>query len=285
MNFRTDLALERREALDEECPQGISCNTYTRGDAKITEIEVLSDEAAARLGKPRGRYVTVELPSFSHCSQLSDERADALADALSSLLPANGEILVAGLGNDEITPDALGPKFARLILATRHLSEELTRSAGLPELRPVSVVTPGVLGKTGVETGEIISGVVGSVKPAAVVTVDALAARRLSRLGCTVQFADTGITPGSGVGNSRREVNEATLGVPVIAIGVPTVVDAATLVSDLGGSPTDGEAAQMMVTPREIDLMIDRAASLLALAVNSALQKELSHEDILMLVG
>lgn len=285
MNFRTDLAIECRDAVGEKCAEGIKCETREKGGAKITEIEVLTDGAANRLGKPKGRYITAELPPFSSCSQLDPERADALAEALVSLLPRDGDILVAGLGNDEITPDALGPKFARLMLATRHLTAEITRASGLPELRKVSVVTPGVLGKTGVETGEILCGIVSNVKPVAVVTVDALAARNVSRLGCTVQLANTGITPGSGVGNSRKEISEATLGVPVIAIGVPTVVDAATLVGNLGGRTADDSAEKMMVTPREIDLMIDRAAALIALSVNSALQPALSHEDILMLVG
>ena len=199
-----------------------------------------------------------------------------------------------GLGNDNITPDALGPRTIDKIRATRHISAELAKSVGLEGLRMVSALAPGVLGQTGIETGEIIMGVSKSVKPSAVITVDALASRRLSRLGCTVQIADTGVTPGSGVGNARAQINEQTLGVPVIAVGVPTVVDAATLANDLLGdneedkdlfSKLDGQGADMIVTPREIDLMIDRAAKLLALAINSALQPTLTVEDIMAMTS
>ena len=238
---------------------------------------------------PQGRYITVEVPAFRRNALEPDETADVIADELRALLPQEGAVLVAGLGNSEITPDALGPKFASQVLATRHISRELAESAGLGDLRPVVSLTPGVLGKTGIETGELLRGVVESVRPAAVLTVDALAARRLSRLGCTVQMSDTGVTPGAGVGNARAELSRNSLGVPVIAVGVPTVVDAATLVQDLTQSPPEDvflqEGADMMITPREIDLVIERAARLLALAVNRALQPHLSAREILLLVS
>ena len=174
-----------------------------------------------------------------------------------------------------------------------HIRGEIARAAGLEGLRPVAVLAPGVLGQTGIETGELLAAAVEQGKPAAVIAIDALASRSLSRLGCTVQLADTGISPGSGVGNKRKELSRETLGVPVIAMGVPTVVDAMTLAADLLGEEDahrlltkvqpDGRA--MMVTPREIDMLIDRAAFLCSLAVNTALQPTLSPDDILALVS
>ena len=289
MDFRTDLAVEKSESFGQSLPDGIRCATQTVNDLKITRIEVLSAAGAEALGKPQGRYITVEVPPFKRSAEIPDETVETLARELRRLLPAQGTVLVAGLGNADITPDALGPKFSSLVFATRHIGQELAAAAGLGTLRPVVNLVPGVLGKTGMETGELLRGAVESVHPAAVVTVDALAARRLARLGCTVQMADTGVTPGSGVGNARAELSESSLGVPVIAVGVPTVVDAATLVHDFSAEPPDSplvrEGADMMITPREIDLVIDRAARLLALSVNKALQPHLSPQDFLLLVS
>lgn len=289
MDFRTDLAVEKSEVFGQALPQGVRCVTERADDLKITRIEVQSAAGAEALGKPQGRYITVEVPPFKRSAEIPDETVETLARELRRLLPADGTVLVAGLGNADITPDALGPKFSSLVFATRHIEPELASAAGLGELRPVVNLIPGVLGKTGMETGELLRGAVESVRPAAVVTVDALAARRLSRLGCTVQMTDTGVTPGSGVGNARAELSRSSLGVPVIALGVPTVVDAATLVHDFTAEPPDSplarEGADMMITPREIDLVIDRAARMLALAVNKALQPHLSPQDILLLVS
>ena len=197
---------------------------------------------------------------------------------------------MAGLGNTKITPDALGPKCASMIFATRHITGELLKSTGLSDLRCVSAFSTGVLGETGAESVEMIKGVVQMIKPDFVITVDALAARNVERLGTTVQMCNTGIVPGSGVGNARQEISEKTVGVPVISIGVPTVVDAATLVLDCGGCRGDEEelyeqTGNMMVTPREIDLMIERASKLTALAVNCALQPGISPEDMLILTS
>jgi spore protease len=210
------------------------------------------------------------------------------------LLPKEGLVLVVGLGNENITPDALGPKTINLMIATRHISKEIADSVGLGDLRTVAAISPGVLGQTGIETGEIIQGVIKSVKPVAVLTIDALASRKLSRLGCTIQISDAGVTPGSGIGNSRAQISRQTLGVPVVSVGVPTVVDAATLVYDLMGKDIDEEEieekldhnkSQMIVTPKEVDLLIDRASRLLALAINSALQPTLTAEDILAMTS
>lgn len=195
-------------------------------------------------------------------------------------------MLVVGLGNRAITPDTLGPDAADMVLATRHIGGEFARSVGLDDLRPTAVITPGVLGQTGTESGEIVRGVCSVVHPAAVVVIDALAARSVARLGCTVQLCDTGIAPGSGVGQQPQPLNQSTLGVPVVGMGVPTVVDAATIAREFGRPDGGGpdlapRGAQMMVTPREIDVMIHRAARLVAMAVNGALQPAYSPLELI----
>lgn len=294
MNFRTDLAIECREEYGEAEIEGVKYTEKQNDRAKTTIIEVLNEKGEQVIGKPKGSYITVEVPNFSKDGEILDDRLTAIRDELINLLPKEGIVLVAGLGNDNITPDALGPRTVDKIIATRHIGKELAKSVGLEDLRMVAAVAPGVLGQTGIETGEIIMGISNSVKPAAVITIDALASRRLSRLGCTVQISDTGVTPGSGVGNARTQINHQTMGVPVIAVGVPTVVDAVTLAYDLMGGEEngkelsvklEGEGAHMIVTPREIDLMIERAAKLLALAINSALQPTLSLEDIMSMTS
>lgn len=294
MNYRTDLVLERRELVGEEPVPGVSQTTREKENAKVTEIQVQTEEGAKAIGKPVGKYITVEVPDFSKETDLLDGRLNAIADELKALLPTEGTVLVVGLGNNDITPDALGPKCVSQIFATRHIGSDLAASIGLPGLRSVAALMPGVLGQTGMETGEVVAGVVQRIKPTAVITIDALAARRLSRLGNTVQMSDTGVSPGSGVGNSRAEISEKTIGVKVIAMGVPTVVDAVTLASDIigenGGNSRipeieiDEKYGQMMVTPREIDQMTERAAKLISLSINTALQPSLSVDDIMSLV-
>lgn len=288
MNFRTDLALEVRESIKSEELDGVEHETFERADATITRIRVTDRRGEDALGKPKGEYITVQAQSFARSSRVSDELVDTVAEELSRLLPREGAVLTAGLGNTNITPDALGPEFIRGVFVTRHLKKELCDKLGLGRLRPVAAIAPGVLGQTGVETGELLLGAVKVISPSAVIVVDALAARKLERLGSTVQISDSGIVPGSGVGNSRAEISERTLGVPVISIGVPTVVDAATLARDVSGSPvkeiqkSDGE---MMVTPKEIDMLIERCSALISLAVNRALQPGLSIKDLIELTN
>ena len=287
MDFRTDLALERREI--SENISGISCDTEKRGSCKITRIKVETEEGAEKIGKPIGNYITIEISSFSKAGEIFDEKLKTVSDELTKLIPEKGTVLVVGLGNKNITPDCLGPECVSQLLATRHITDEIAKSMGLGKLRSVAAVAPGVLGQTGIETVEIISGVVKTVKPVAVITVDALASRRVQRLGRTIQICDTGISPGSGVGNARAKIDEKTLGVPVISIGVPTVVDAATLVYDVSDGKAqvseDNEFAQMMVTPKEIDLLSQRAAKTVAMAINASLQSNLPIEDILTLLA
>lgn len=291
MEFRTDLALEKAENMGRIMPDGVKCSTFEREKIKVTHIEVVDADGEKAIGKPVGKYVTVEIEPLMRFSQLESQAAQVVADELKKLLPEKGTVLVAGLGNDEITPDALGPKCAHKIFATRHIEGEIAESTGLHDLRKVCAFQTGVLGETGIEAVDIITAIVAKIKPSAVITVDALAARRVSRLGCTVQLCDSGIVPGSGVGNSRKEINEKTLGVPVISIGIPTVVDASTLASDVmnmngeNAGEVGDEYSLMMVTPREIDLVIERAAKLVSLAVNLALQPRLNERDLLILTA
>ncbi len=297
MNFRTDLALERSESLKNEAPEGIKTERKTFGSVTVTTITVENEEGEKLLSKPKGKYITLEVGSFMKNADLFSERLTALKDELIKLLPKEGTILVVGLGNEKITPDALGPRAASLILATRHIGKEFAKAIGFSSLRSVAAVTPGVLGTTGIETAESIEGIAEKIKPAAVIVIDALAARSAERLGTTIQITDTGVSPGSGVGNKRSRIDRDALGVPVIAIGVPTVVDGATMASDIllkAGTDereinellkAEREKELMMVTPKEIDNVIDRAASLVAMGINTALQPEISAEDILAIVS
>lgn len=286
-DFRTDLALERQEMLEENKIDGIETEFFRNSIAAVTKIKVVNEYGAKELGKPMGTYITAEIPALTKYCDNETELVDLLSKQLSSLLPKSGMILTAGLGNESITPDALGPLSCNMILATRHISGEFAKSAGLGNLRPSAVFVPGVLGQTGVETAEIIKSLVERIKPSAVIVIDALAARKLSRLGCTVQMSDTGIIPGSGVGNRRNAINKETLGVPVVSIGVPTVVDALTLANELSKTETEAseESRNMIITPREIDLVISRAARLIGLTVNKALQPHISAEEMLSLVS
>lgn len=287
MDFRTDLALERREILGDGEVEGVELRTYDSYGTRVSEIRVHNEHGARKLGKPVGTYITVDVPPFSVCAELTDGRLHAVTQALRSLLPHKGLILVAGLGNPDITPDALGPKCAQMVFATRHIGESIRQSTGLSQLRPVACLTPGVLGCTGIEAAEIITAVAEKIKPSAIISVDALAAKSVSRLARTVQLCDSGVSPGSGVGNHRREISRHTTGVPVIAIGVPTVVDAVSLARDVSGTDStvhDNEYINMMVAPRETDAVTDAASKLLALAINCALQESLSEQELLSLM-
>lgn len=288
MNARTDLAIEKDSFISGDRPKGIRRKIFETEKTKVTKISVLDKEAADVIGKPVGEYITVELDEFSYDTELLDDRMKSISTQISSLLPnGDGTVLVAGIGNKDITPDALGPRCAEGIFSTRHITSELAEEIGLDFLNPVCSLATGVLGQTGIETGEIIKSVADAIKPKAVIVIDALAAAGLERLGRTVQITDTGITPGSGVGNKRAEISKNTLGVPVIAIGVPTVVDAVTLAKDMTGNKTATESAEaqnMMVTPREIDVMIERASKLISLCVNCALQPKTDPELLLSVV-
>ena len=284
MNFRTDIALERHALLGSENINGIKKETREYENALVNEIRITSKEGERAIGKPCGRYITIEVPSFSHDSQLLDGRLSALITEIKSVLPNDGCIMAAGLGNDEITADALGPMCASMIFATRHITEELKKDIGMPHLRSVCAVTPGVLGKTGMETSEIIKGLAQKVKPSAVIAIDALAAMKLSRLASTVQISTTGISPGSGVGNRRTEISEKTIGIPVISIGIPTVISAKNIADKTDSKTDGGDFYEMIVCPRESDIIVNRGAKLIALAINCALQSDISAEEMLTLM-
>ena len=285
MDFRTDLAIEMREALPESEISGIETQFFEEAPVKITKIKVTDKSGEEKLGKPVGTYITAEIPPLTKFCADEVKIVTALSNQLSSLLPKSGAILTVGLGNKSITPDALGPDSCEMILATRHIKSEFALSAGLGNLRASAVFSTGVLGQTGVETAEVIKGLTELIKPSAVIVIDALAARRLSRLGRTVQMSDSGIIPGSGVGNRRSAVNSEILGVPVISVGIPTVVDALTLANELSDKEIaeNSKSENMIITPREIDLVISRGARIIALTINKALQPHISVEEMLTL--
>lgn len=289
MAFRTDLAVEAIEnhKTAAALPHVRQCDRTLEGFA-VHEVRILSEDAAREIGKPQGRYLTLELDALIRREEDAFPRAcKALSTLLRELLPHpnDGPVLIAGLGNRMITPDAIGPQTADHVIATRHLVAQ--SPAIFADWRPVSALAPGVLGQTGVETGEVICGVLDRVRPAAVIAVDALAAGRLSRLLRTVQLADTGITPGAGVGNARAALNKETLSVPVIAVGVPTVVDGATLAHEISnqlGQPAcealDDLSQPVMITTRDIDREVADISRMIGYAVNMALHPHLSVADI-----
>lgn len=289
MAFRTDLAVEAIEnhKTAAALPHVRQSDRTLEGFA-VHEVRILSEDAAREIGKPQGRYLTLELDALIRREEDAFPRAcKALSTLLRELLPHpnDGPVLIAGLGNRMITPDAIGPQTADRVIATRHLVAQ--SPAIFADWRPVSALAPGVLGQTGVETGEVICGVLDRVRPATVIAVDALAAGRLSRLLRTVQLADTGITPGAGVGNARAALNKETLGVPVIAVGVPTVVDGATLAHEISsqlGQPAcealDDLSQPVMITTRDIDREVADISRMIGYAVNMALHPHLSVADI-----
>lgn len=297
--IRTDLAMEAREIWKEDPEKtgelpGVEAQEETLGSFKKTTVKILDERGEQELCKPKGSYVTLELDALIRREENSFENAvGILADEIRSLLKLvkNDTVLVAGLGNRDITPDAVGPQTVSSVLVTRHLKQQMPNEfAGF---RNVAALETGVLGTTGLESADMVSSVSRSVSPNAVIAVDALASRRMDRLCRTVQLADTGIVPGSGVGNGRAALNHQTLGVPVIAIGVPTVVDAATLTVELAqqAGVTDlkpealGDAGNMIVTPRDIDNSVRDVSRLIGYAINLALHDGLTISDVDMLLG
>ena len=290
MAFRTDLAMEAIENKDMAADmRQVRQTDRTLDGFSVNEVEILTDRAAREIGKPRGRYLTLSLDALIRREEDAFPRAcRALSALLRELLPetaGSAPILVTGLGNRMITPDAIGPQAVDHVIATRHLVEQVPDV--FSSWRPVSALASGVLGQTGVETGEVVCGVLDRIRPAAVLAIDALAAGRLSRLLRTVQLADTGITPGAGVGNARAALNEQTLGVPVIAVGVPTVVDGATLAHEITGQlggpsceALEDLSRPVMITTRDIDKEVADIARMIGYAVNMALHPHLTVEDI-----
>ena len=303
MQIRTDLAMESRE--NARTASGVVTRKLRQGDIEEIYVSIETEEGAQALGKPRGRYITCCHPQLAHASSETQRRlARMLAAEIGALLPPFGDVLVIGLGNRRITADALGSHVLESLLITRHM-KDVTPDELTGRLRGVCAIAPGVLGVTGMETAEMVLGITQRVRPAAVIAIDALAARESGRICTTIQVTDTGIRPGSGVGNHRMEISRETLGVPVIAIGVPMVVYAAViardalslLVRDMGLRAEEHAQAmdalvtkvtaeglgELVVTPREVDEMVGRVAQIIALGINIALQKRLSEEEILLL--
>lgn len=294
---RTDLALEARELWQESAEKtaklsGVKAGKSRREGYPVTKVEILDEEGAQTLGKPIGTYLTLDLTAYwQRKEDYFDRAVRALGAELKNMFPGDGAALVIGLGNRAMTPDAVGPLALESVLVTRHLRATMPKQFG--GFRPVSAFSVGVLGTTGVESAEAVRGLVKEVEPDFVIAVDALASRRTGRVCATVQLSDSGIVPGSGVGNHRSALNKESLGVPVFAVGVPTVVDAATLAADLleesGVTEFDEKRLRsrkqpMTVTPRDIDAQVRELSRVLGYGVNWALQ-ELEIEDMAALLG
>ncbi len=300
---RTDLALETRELHAEAGKSdGLITTEREENGLHVTVLEVKPGKGEQQSGKPAGTYVTVEIGAIWNApSETFQAAAALLSKELRALLPEKrGCVLVAGLGNERITPDSIGPRVVSGVLVTRHirvLDRSLFESARFGE---TAAVAPGVLGQTGIESAEIIRSVVQSIHPSCVIAVDALASRRLSRLASTVQLSDSGIHPGSGVSNARAALSSETLGVPVISVGIPTVVDAGTLAYDLleelaqeEGIPQDdpkfdrvvekllsGAGKEFFITPRDNDTIAAGASKLISHAINLALHEDMTQEEL-----
>lgn len=304
---RTDLAIEVRDLLLKETGKevsGVQVDNEETPIGLVSRVNITTREGAERMGKVPGRYTTIESSALRDRDKAQQEElSKVFAKELSAFLTPLGDedtILVVGLGNWNATPDALGPRVVHHLLVTRHLFN-ITPPEKRGGLRPVCAIAPGVLGTTGMETGEIIRGVVDRIKPKCVIAVDALASRSVNRVCGTIQIADTGIHPGSGIGNKRIGITKETLGCDVIAIGVPTVVHAITIVGDalemLGPNEPGRDVnsqkrdalrqvlnpsmGDMIVTPKEIDVLIDDVSKLLAGGINAAVHPGIDWEEIL----
>lgn len=282
---RTDLALEARELWQESTQKttrlsGVKATKTKQEGYPVTRVDILDAKGEEALGKPVGTYLTIDLTTFWQRKADFFERAvRAVGSQLKALAPADGPVLIIGLGNAAMTPDAVGPLSLESVLITRHLIAAMPKH--FSGFRPVAAFRTGVLGTTGVESAEAVRGLVAEIQPALVIAVDALASRRCGRVCATVQLSDTGIVPGSGVGNHRAALNRETLGVPVIAIGIPTVVDAATLAADLleesGVERVDEDKLRsgeqnFMVTSKDIDAQVRDLSKVVGYGINWALQ-------------
>ena len=287
--IRTDLAEEAHALWREGAGEttrlpGVRARDEEAEGFPVTRVEILDEEGETALGKPRGIYLTLDITAFWRRDEDAFARVvRAVGELLSPLLPEEGAVLVAGLGNAAMTPDALGPRTLDHLLVTRHLMEVL------PGMRSVAGLGAGVLGTTGLEVAEWVRGAAEHVRPAAVVVVDALAARGLDRLCNTIQISDTGLVPGSGVGNHRMTLNREGLGVPVLSMGVPTVVDAQTVArdilteagaGDLSPAALHGQGSRLFVTPDSIDAKIRDLAKVLGYGLDMALQPGVEIEDL-----
>ena len=307
-NFRTDLALERRDIYQKVNKlnqiDGIeSTEEQISENIKVSRVKITNQNGEQAIGKPIGNYITIDVKKLKIAEEEDIQKAsETLTNELRQIIDMHtdkqGDILVVGLGNIYVTPDALGPKVINEIDVTRHIIKYLPQYID-EGTRPVSAISPGVLGTTGIETVEILKGIVDNIKPKLLIVIDALASRSIERISSTIQLSDTGIVPGAGVGNTRQEISKENLGIPVIAIGIPTVVELATLVSDgidifIGRLQEKAESNEylnklqqndkyeevkealnvgeynMIVTPKEIDDLIENMKDIVARGINFA---------------
>ena len=309
-NVRTDLAIEAAQMCDKAFKiEGADVKERTVDGVQVTDVKINTEFASERIGKPIGEYITIEARQIKDGDEEICKKVEKILskEIVRLVKPQKSKkVLVVGLGNWNITPDALGPKVVGAVCVTRHLFENkiIKNDANVCS---VSAVSPGVLGMTGIETGEIIKGIVEKSAPDAIIAIDALASRRMDRVSTTIQISDTGIVPGSGIGNARNGITQEIMGVPVIAIGVPTVVDAATVANDSIEMLTEtvrasaGEDSKLyetlksfegenrytlikevlnpfvgnlIVTPKEVDEIIDNVSAIIADSINAALLGE-----------
>jgi len=315
---RTDLAIEAREIYQQKSQSdisGVEVQKVEEDNYMITRVKVKNEIGEKKLGKPIGNYITIEVPALSKADQdLKDEISKTLAKELKSLINPDKltKSLVVGLGNWNVTPDALGPKVINKVYVTRHLFKAYNKTED-ESVTNVSAISPGVMGLTGIETSETIKGIVEKTQPDVIIAVDALASRKMERVSTTIQITDTGISPGSGIGNKRKALNQEYLGVPVIAIGIPTVVDAATMVNDtieliissMKEKSEKGSAfyallehmetedkytmikevltpymPNVVVTPKEIDELISNLSLIVANGINICLHHGIDLKDV-----
>lgn len=318
VNVRTDLACEATELYKEQNKKdadGIEVKEKFENDTKITVVKVIDDNGAKRIGKPVGTYITLDIPEFTaYDGELMEDVSIVLGKTLKDMVNVDNDkmVLVVGLGNINVTPDALGPRVVEKIMVTRHLKDVMPDAIDGTVI-PVSAFSPGVLGITGIETVEILKALVDKIKPDLVICIDALASRKTERVNKTIQICDSGISPGAGVGNHRKAINKESLGVKVIAIGIPTVVHAATIANDIIDLVIDDLIRQsqqgkdfynmlkkidrteksmlideildpfmgeLIVTPKEVDLMIDSLSKIVANGINIAVQPYMELDEI-----
>jgi spore protease len=300
--IRTDLAMEATEAYGQQQIPGVNVINEVVQGIKKTKVSITTAEGEKAVGKKIGTYVTFESKDMAKGDPNIDENcAKALAEEIKSMAgnALDGSILVVGLGNRMVTPDALGPEVCDLVFVTRHILEYAPESIDA-RVGKVSAISPGVLGITGLETGEIIEGVVEHTKPTLIIAIDSLASRSIDRISTTLQIGDSGIAPGAGIGNKRKALDKETLGIPVLAVGVPLVVYASTIAHDLMEAAmtktlqdtktqyrvqdilrgmSDVEGADMILTPKEIDKVIKDLARIISDALNISLHKNMTLEE------
>ncbi len=296
MSLRTDLAVE---SVYNHVGSGIEETNEKIGTINLTKIDITTQEAAKKIGKPIGTYITLESPyigvnSPEHSQEISIQLSNNLKELIKNAVPNfshNTKVLVCGLGNRNITPDSLGTECAKSIMVTNHIIELLNKNE--KDFSCVSVITPGVMGITGIETNEIIKGVTNEFKPNLIITIDALCAMTKKRMFKTIQITDTGISPGAGVGNKRREISEKTMNVPVISLGIPTVVDSNSIIYDfLTSVSKENEKSQiyinkilaeedsLFVSPKDIDELIKRSSKTISDAINLSLHNNIDFDFI-----